>query len=168
MEADSLWSSTRALVDFLVAKGLVGKKVYLVGSPALHTSVKAAGVDVLGGDCDLDKGFRDCAGLGESIAANPVAAVAVGFDGYINFFKLTKAAGYVRGNDTLFVCTNKDVASPLLSGDPLLVPGCGATMAAIEAACGREALCVGKPSQDLARLLIDRYVRRSRFFCVLA
>ena len=79
----------------------------------------------------------------------------------INFYEVTKAAGHVRGSNTSFVCTKKGVASPLLSGDPLLVLGCGVTMAAIKAACGREALCVGKPSQDLAQLLVERYVRRA-------
>ena len=41
-----------------------------------------------------------------------------------------------------------------------IVQGCGAIMAAVEAACGRVAECVGKPSQQLAQLLIDRQVRQ--------
>jgi HAD superfamily hydrolase (TIGR01457 family) len=68
-------------------------------------------------------------------------AVLVGLDRDFNYLKLTNAVDIVR-NGGMFVAINRDPLLPIVGG---LIPGCGAMVAAIEAASGTTPEVVGKP-----------------------
>ena len=83
-------------------------------------------------------------------------AVLVGLDRDFDYMKLNCAMNAVRAG-ALFVATHRD---PLLPVDEGLLPGCGAMVAAIEAASGISPEVVGKPEpmllQEAMRLLDSR------------
>ena len=73
-----------------------------------------------------------------------IGAVVVGFDEYISYPKILKAANYIRNSDCLFLATNSDETFPM--DKPMVVPGTGVVVAAIQTACTpRKAQIFGKP-----------------------
>lgn len=83
-------------------------------------------------------------------------AVLVGLDRDFDYMKLNCAMNAVRAG-ALFVAINRDPLLPVKEG---LIPGCGAMVAAIEAASGISPEVVGKPEpmllQEAMRLLDSR------------
>lgn len=56
-----------------------------------------------------------------SLLAFQVGAVLIGFDPFISYPKLVKAASYLKNPETLFISTNKDETSPYTRD--FIVPG---------------------------------------------
>jgi phosphoglycolate/pyridoxal phosphate phosphatase family enzyme len=82
----------------------------------------------------------------------PPDAVVVGLDLHLTYAKLAEAQrGILAG--ALFVASNKDRAYPV---EGRLLPGAGSIVAALEAATGRTALCIGKPEPFLFEETIRR------------
>lgn len=83
-------------------------------------------------------------------------AVLVGLDRDFDYMKLNCAMNAVRAG-ALFLAINRDPLLPVKEG---LIPGCGAMVAAIEAASGISPEVVGKPEpmllQEAMRLLDSR------------
>ncbi len=73
------------------------------------------------------------------------SAVLVGLDRTFDYKKLTGAVTAIRGG-AAFVAINRD---PLLPIEGDLIPGCGAMVAAIEAASSTQPEVVGKPQPTL-------------------
>lgn len=71
--------------------------------------------------------------------------VLVGLDRGFDYKKLTEAVQAVRAGAT-FIAVNRDALLPIV-GD--LIPGCGAMVGAIEAACGTKPEIIGKPQPAL-------------------
>lgn len=91
-----------------------------------------------------------------------VAAVVVGSDAKVNYYKLTKAGAYLRGNPACrFVGTNPDPIFTLAPGGPgfgpTFGPGAGVSITSVASLAGRgpEIIC-GKPSVPLGKFMLDR------------
>jgi len=128
------------LTAALVAAGYMantldaGAPVYVIGQEGLREALAGAG-------------FR----LVDDIAT-PAVAVAVGFDRHLTYDKLKLAALHLQ-RGARFIGTNGDVTYPAEEG---LLPGNGATLAALTAATGRAPEIVGKPE----RPMFDAALRR--------
>lgn len=103
-----------------------GARVLVIGEPALRRTLAHAGFVV---------------------AWENVAAVVVGLDRRLTYGKLTRATeALVRG--AAFIAANPDPLLPTARG---IVPGAGATVAALAYAAGRRPRVMGKPSSRLLR-----------------
>lgn len=110
------------------------KSVFLVGTPSLEDSFKAAGIPLLGPD--------------EAFAA------VVGFDTGINYYKLNGLYRMVMSGKK-YICTHPDLVCPTESG---FIPDIGATIAYIKALTGRDPdLIIGKPSDYMIQAAADRF-----------
>lgn len=98
---------------------LQGKKVYLIGNPAMAQELAAAGIQQTGEGPDLICGQQiDWA----NVPLDPdVKAVVVGFDQHFSYMKLNRALQYLIRQDCMFVGTNRDSRLPLEGGKA--VPG---------------------------------------------
>ena len=154
----TLMSSGIATAAFLTRKLKHGDKVYVVGEPGLHDTIRQAGLQTFGQE-HSSLGFKDfVASNPKRLLSNPdqVKAVVLSFCGNLSYFNIAYATTLVRycAPDVLFLCTNRDQASPLVPG--LLVPGGGACVAPVVVGSGREPLCMGKPSKDLAQQIAEQ------------
>jgi 4-nitrophenyl phosphatase len=75
-----------------------------------------------------------------------------GFDRSLTYAKLRRAALFIRAG-VPFYGTNPDRTFPTPQG---LIPGAGATLAALEAATDTRAIVIGKPSPSMLYLALDR------------
>jgi len=160
-----------AAAEFLLPTAK-GKKVYVIGEEPLMAALSDGGMVPFGGPADGGKGKAEITKETLSPAglvppANEVAAVVVGADGLINYYKLQKAAMYLQCNpSTMFVVTNPDKQFLLKASSdhgggmniPILAPAAGVWMKAIETISGREAdMICGKPSTKLGKWLMDTH-----------
>ncbi|MPZ68933.1 MAG: HAD-IIA family hydrolase [Actinobacteria bacterium] len=127
-EADEIVTSGVVLEAVLKGVGVDGMGALVVGGTGLRTAVEAAGAHVV-------EDPRE-AGL-----------VAVGWDVDFTYEKM-KAASLAVQAGALFYASNKDATFPATDGT--LWPGAGAIVASIEAAGGRHAISVGKPTAPMA------------------
>lgn len=109
---------------------------FVVGGPAIHRHVDAAGVRVLNG--------TDLATRSDVV----VLAVSEHFD----YAELRTAVQAVLGGAAL-LAAGRDATFPMPDGP---WPGTGALVAAVEYATGATALSVGKPEPQLFRTALDR------------
>lgn len=111
-----------------------GKKVYLVGTPALERSFIQAGIELSGRDeqCDI---------------------VVVGFDMTLTYEKLERACTFIR-NGAEFVATHPDINCPTENG---FIPDCGAFIAAISLSTGVKPRILGKPYTETADMVASVY-----------
>jgi len=132
------------------------KKAYVIGEAGLFSELRRAGVDVLG---EHDSARRTDPQSGEPApAVDPdVSDVVVGFDGSFNYYKLAVAARYLRECHSRFVACNTDRVVPVTDG--ILLPGCGAIVAALQACVPASVPLVvcGKPEPHFWRLAADRF-----------
>jgi HAD superfamily hydrolase (TIGR01457 family) len=115
----------------LIARRSPGATVYLVGEQPLRDMVeenhlRAANTNVDPGTTHID-------------------VVLVGLDRYFDYKKMTIAMQAVRAG-AQFVAINRDSTLPIIGG---YIPGCGAMVAAIEAASGVTPEVIGKPQPEL-------------------
>ena len=124
-----------------IARRFPNGTVYVVGEPPLLDIVRAHGLHVF-----------EQAQQPAKVPANPASptshlaeAVLVGLDRTFDYKKLTGAVTAIRGGAT-FIAINRD---PLLPIEGDVIPGCGAMVAAIEAASSTAPEVVGKPQPTL-------------------
>lgn len=123
-------------MQHLLAETRSGRTAFVIGTAALHTHVRDAGLRVLNGT-DL---------------ASRAEVVVVGGTEQLGYDDLRHAALAVRrGAD--FLATGRDPTYPQPDG---LWPGTGAILAAVEVASGRQAEIVGKPEPQLMLTALDR------------
>lgn len=108
-----------------------GKRVYVLGAPALVDAIVA-------------KGFE--------IADTDVAAVVVGLDRDFTFAKLAAAQAAILDGAAYFG-TNPDRMLPKGAG---FEPGAGSILNAIETASGVVPIVIGKPQPDLVYMALER------------
>lgn len=120
LDARQIVTSRSVMVDHLAAHYPRGTGIYVIGTPGLAAAV-------------ADAGF---------VVGEEARAVVVGIDHALSYDKLRRAALLLRAGAD-FLGTNGDTAVPSSDG---LVPGNGATLAALSAATGRQPLVMGKPS----------------------
>lgn len=157
-DVSEVMTSAVAAADYLERQGLRGRPVYVAGMAALAQALReGAGVEPFGADDDAPKTHDDALRdfmPAMSPPAEDVAAVVVGADFGFNYYKLARAANYLRQNPTcLFVATNPDPCA--LLGPGTIVPAAGAMVAAVAMAAGRQPdIICGKPSVSLAKYLL--------------
>ncbi len=117
---DSIITSRRVTVEYLIGNFPLGTSIFVVGTPGLETAIERAGFPI----------DDEAAGI-----------VVVGIDPSFTYDKLKRATLLVRAGARL-IGTNADAFLPSTEG---IVPGNGALLAAIEIASGQRALVLGKP-----------------------
>jgi len=115
-----------------------GAAVLVVGEEGLCRELREAGFTVRR------------AGTDSHGAYGVAAAVVVGLDRAFTYAGLAEAQQALLSG-ARFVATNIDPTYPDEDG---LLPGAGAIVAAVAAACGREPEVIGKPELGLARVLL--------------
>ncbi len=96
------------------------------------------------------------AAAGHRVVEDPADCdvVVVSFDRGFDYVKLERAYHAVRHHGAVVVATNPDPYCPTAAGG---LPDCAAMLAALEACTGARAEAVlGKPSEAMARLILDR------------
>lgn len=118
-------SSADVTIDF-IKKNHAGKSVYLVGTPALEESFKAAGIPL------TDGSYADI--------------VVSSFDTTLTYEKLDNACHLIR-NGAIFYSTHPDFNCPVKKG---FIPDSGAICALITASTGVQPRYFGKPYKETA------------------
>lgn len=111
-----------------------GKKIYLVGTPALEESFREEGIP-----------------LWEKGDPRP-EIVVVGFDTTLTYEKLDRACAFIREGST-FLATHLDINCPTEGG---FMPDCGAFCAAITLSTGVEPKYLGKPFGETVDMVLLR------------
>jgi HAD superfamily hydrolase (TIGR01450 family) len=123
-------------LQFVLAERFEGRAAVVIGSPALHRHVEAAGVRIVNG----------------TTFASRADVVVVAFHPQFDYAELREATqAALRG--AFLIGSNRDATFPQPDG---LWPGSGAVIAAVETASGRTFATVGKPQPTLVQTALDR------------
>jgi 4-nitrophenyl phosphatase len=131
-------TSAHALTDEIGKRFPSKGAVYVIGETGLHQSLLDAGFTVIE--------------AGHFNHTQEIQAVAVGFDHYISFAKLSQATLLIR-RGVPFYATNPDRTFPTPEG---LIPGVGAYLALLTTASEVEPIVVGKPAPFMFDLACRR------------
>lgn len=134
-DADDVFTCAMATARFL-AKQKRGCTAYVIGENGLAAALHHNGVTVVDDDADY---------------------VVVGEGRTFNFEMIERALRLIEKGARL-IATNPDATCPTDAGTR---PGCGAIVAMLEKATGREAFSVGKPSGVMMRMAQDELGVRS-------
>lgn len=132
LQEDQIVNSPQAVVRFLLNLYPSGGPVFIIGENGLINTLA-------------------CHGFWQS-EGTKVIAVVVGLDRRLTFKKLSKATLLIRSGVN-FIGTNADNTLPVTDG---LIPGVGATLAALTTASDIKPIIVGKPEPDLFILAMQR------------
>jgi 4-nitrophenyl phosphatase len=132
VEADRILTSGQATALHLCQEARDGASVFAIGGDGVRTELAQCGF-VLRNDPQVDY-------------------VVVGFDRALNYEKLKLATLAIRAG-AKFIGTNPDKTFPTDEG---LMPGNGATLAAIEAATDVAPLVIGKPRPAIFKLALEK------------
>jgi HAD superfamily hydrolase (TIGR01450 family) len=123
-------------LQFVLAERFAGRAAVVIGSPALHRHVEAAGLRIVNG----------------TTFASRADVVVVAFHPHFHYDELREATQAALRGAELFG-SNRDATFPTPDG---LWPGSGAVIAAVETASGRTVVTVGKPEATLVQTALDR------------
>ncbi|GAB1602712.1 glycerol-3-phosphate phosphatase-like [Argonauta hians] len=127
-------------------------KVYLVGSKGIADELDNLGIQHTGVGPDPTQGALS---EWQNIEFDPkVKCVLVGFDQFISYTKILKAASYIKKRKCLFLATNEDSNLPI-PGD-VLIPGTGTMVAAVKVPAQTNPVVIGKPHPVIIELLKKR------------
>ena len=124
-------NSAHATVNYLQKQYPGGGPIFIIGSEAL--------IDTL-------------SGAGYYYSEGNVMAVVAGMDRVLTYEKLSHATLLIRSG-VPFIGTNPDRTFPTPIG---LVPGTGAILAALQAACDQEPIICGKPAPEMYLVAMQR------------
>lgn len=132
-----------------------GKKVYVIGEKGIGEELDLIGVPWFGAEADSDK--KPFMGAGGKVEHDhDVGAVCVGFDRYVNYYKIQYAQLCINENkDCQFIATNLDRVTHLTDAQEWA--GNGSMVGAIRGCTGKEPLVVGKPSPLMIDYLEKKY-----------
>lgn len=145
------------------------EKVYVIGGQGVVDELAKVGIASCGGPAENDVRFDEgnFAALAEEVGRQRCDGVVVGWDTGFTYYKMVKSAlCFQRHPDAFFYATNDDAADRL---GQWLLPGNGPLLKGLEEACaacapsrlgrdrpyGTEALVLGKPNPDYARLIAE-------------
>jgi HAD superfamily hydrolase (TIGR01450 family) len=123
-------------LQFVLAERFTGRAAVVIGSPAIHRHVEAAGMRIVNGTTFASR------------ADVVVVAVHPRFD-YGELRDATQAV--LRG--AYLLGSNRDASFPMPDG---FWPGSGSILTAVEYASGRPGVTVGKPEPVLVQTALDR------------
>ncbi len=123
------------------------------------------GVQHIGGPSDGSKTI-DLA-PGQLLHHDPdVAAVVVGFDRYINYYKIQYATLCIRENPgCAFIATNTDAVTHLTDAQEWA--GNGSMVGALKGSCQREPIVVGKPAAFMLDYISKKFNVRPNQMCMV-
>jgi len=153
---EEIFSSSFAAAAYLEQNPLPpGKKAYIIGQDGIGDELDLLSIPHIGGPADAGKVIK--LGPGVRIDQDPdVAAVIVGFDSAINYYKIQYAQLCINENkDCRFIATNLDAVTHLTEEQEWA--GNGAMVGAIKGCTGREPILVGKPSPLMVDYIVDKY-----------
>ena len=124
---EEILTSPQATASYL-AQHAPNARIYVIGEPGLVSELTRVGLTVVPPD-------------------RPAGAthVVVGWDRQLTYAKLVEACLLIRAG-ALFIGTNPDVTYPDARG---IIPGNGATLAALRVATDVEPLIIGKPQPEM-------------------
>ncbi|XP_074590261.1 phosphoglycolate phosphatase 2-like [Curcuma longa] len=162
---EEIFSSSFAAAMFLKLRNFPKeKKVYVIGEEGILEELTLAGFSCLGGPEDGKKEIE----LKNNFwfeHDKSVGAVVVGFDQYINYYKLQYATLCIRENPgCLFIATNRDAVGHMGSQE---CPGAGCMVGAVAGSTGKEPTVVGKPSTFLMDFLLERFQIETSRMCMV-
>ena len=123
-----------------IARRFPNGRIYVVGEPPLVQMAHEYGLHPF----DMDE-TQKMPSTGLQHTQHTADAVLVGLDRTFDYKKITGATLAIRGG-AAFVAINRDPLLPIEGG---VIPGCGAMVAAIEAASGTHPEVIGKPQPGL-------------------
>ena len=127
---DRIMTSGDVTAAYLKSK-YPGKKVYLVGTPALEAVFREEGI---------------------CLTEEKPEVVVIGFDMTLTYVKLERACTYIR-EGAVFLATHKDINCPTETG---FIPDCGAICAAITLSTGVLPRYLGKPCRETLDMVLQR------------
>jgi 4-nitrophenyl phosphatase len=133
-DEEMVFSSGYASALYLQKYGK-GTTVLVVGEDGLADELKAVGVRVV-----------------RTYGNSHIDFVVVGMDRKFTYQKMFDAQQAILHGAT-FIASNRDPVYPVEGG---VIPGGGSVVAAIEAACGKKPLLMGKPSPSILKLLLAK------------
>merc|ERR1712232_854947 len=142
-----------------------GKKVFVIGEVGIGEELDLIQVPWIGGPDDKDK--APDMGPGAKLDHDEdVGAVIVGFDRYINYYKIQYAQLCINENPGCeFIATNLDAVTHLTDAQEWA--GNGSMVGAIKGCTGQEPTVVGKPSSLMIDYLAEKLnLDRSRICMV--
>lgn len=156
-QAEEIFSSSFAAAAYLEQTNFkaTGKKVYVIGEVGIPQELDLIGVPYLGGPDDSAKQPNMDPG-GRLEHDHDVGAVVVGFDRYINYYKMQYAQLCINENPGCkFIATNLDAVTHLTDAQEWA--GNGAMVGAIKGCTGQEPILVGKPSPLMIDYIVSKY-----------
>ncbi|KAG0569607.1 hypothetical protein KC19_6G102300 [Ceratodon purpureus] len=163
---EEIFASSFAAAAYLKSiKFPTDKKVYIIGEAGIQLELKQAGVNYIGGPEDGDKKIDLAPGqLMEH--DHDVGAVVVGFDRYLNYYKLQYATLCIRENPgCMFIATNCDAVTHLTDAQEWA--GGGSMVGAIKGSTKKEPLVVGKPSTFMMDYLASEFNIKTSQICMV-
>lgn len=165
--AEEIFSSSFAAAAYLEQTKFkdTGKKVYIIGEVGICDELDLIGVPYIGGPADSGK-QPDMSSGGFVEHDSEVGAVIVGFDRYVNYYKIQYAQLCINENPGCeFIATNLDAVTHLTDAQEWA--GNGSMVGAIKGCTGRDPTVVGKPSPLMIDYLCDKLgLERSRICMV--
>eukprot|EP00545_Synedropsis_sp_CCMP1620_P013830 CAMPEP_0119004030 /NCGR_PEP_ID=MMETSP1176-20130426/909_1 /TAXON_ID=265551 /ORGANISM="Synedropsis recta cf, Strain CCMP1620" /LENGTH=335 /DNA_ID=CAMNT_0006955691 /DNA_START=72 /DNA_END=1079 /DNA_ORIENTATION=+ len=165
--AEEIFSSSFAAAAYLEQTKFkeTGKKVYIVGEVGICEELDLIGVPWTGGPEDAGK-QPDMGPGGRLEHDENVGAVIVGFDRFVNYYKIQYAQLCINENPGCeFIATNLDAVTHLTDAQEWA--GNGSMVGAIKGCTGQEPTVVGKPSPLMIDYLCDKLgLERSRICMV--
>ena len=124
-----------------------------------------AGIQYLGGEADGDK--KVTLSAGQLMEHDPdVAAVIVGFDRNVNYYKIQYATLCIRENPGCqFIATNTDAVTHLTDAQEWA--GNGSMVGAIKGSTKREPTVVGKPAPFMLDYIANKFDIRKDQICMV-
>lgn len=157
MNPEEIFSSSFAAAAYLEQTKFkeTGKEVYIVGERGIQEELDLIGVPWTGGETDKDKTIELKSGYALPHNEN-VGAVIVGFDRFINYYKIQYAQLCINENPGCqFIATNLDAVTHLTDAQEWA--GNGAMAGAIKGCTGQDPFVVGKPSPLMIDYLADKF-----------
>lgn len=165
VKAEEIYSSSYAAAAYLEAIDFPkDKKVYVVGEVGIQEELDLKGIAHIGGPADADKKVELKPGM--LLEQDPdVAAVVVGFDRNINYYKIQYATLCIRENPgCMFIATNLDAVTHLTDAQEWA--GNGSMVGAIRGSTKREPTVVGKPAEFMLENIANKFGLRREQICM--
>lgn len=166
VSAEEIYSSSYAAAAYLESISFPeNKKVYIVGEVGIEQELDLKGINYIGGTADAEKRIE--LSPGTFVEHDPdVAAVIVGFDRNINYYKIQYATLCIRENPgCLFLATNLDAVTHLTDAQEWA--GNGSMVGAIRGSTKKEPLVVGKPSDFMLQNIAEKFGLQRDQICMV-